>query len=410
MPQSRAAIRRRKRNDRRYKQNDSVLSPIRHNGVARRGGRGIARGGASEGDLPGPEHHPEIQLRNEEAPLTEQIEEIATLPFYRVQHLIKACDLPQHVELQERTIKLALTRLLEGRTPKHGQIWAVRRVIYSLGDTILIAGTGYGKSIVLHALSSLTEFITIQIIPLSKLGANQYEAVSRYPDARACLITAETRKANPGVFRQIEQCMYSHIRLCAEQAALPEFRRCFANPRFRERVRLLAIDEAHVLREWATQKFRTDFLLIHELRRIMSPKAVFFACSATVCSETERVIRTCGGFRQEGSRIGDLEIIRTSIDRPEISINIQPIERGQQTSCEQLFAFLHNAINPETGRLTPQQVPKTLIFLDSKDAILRLADRMRTWLTLRGFAPHVVDQLVSVYTSRTRSHDQNRLY
>jgi len=204
--------------------------------------------------------------------------------------------------------------------------------------------------------------------------------------------------------------MYSHILLGAEQAALPEFRRCFANPRFRERVRLLAIDEAHVLREWATQKFRTDFLLIHELRRIMSPKAVFFACSATVCSETERVIRTCGGFRQEGSRIGDLEIIRTSIDRPEISINIQPIERGQQTSCEQLFAFLHNAINPETGRLTPQQVPKTLIFLDSKDAILRLADRMRTWLTLRGFAPHVVDQLVSVYTSRTRSHDQNRLY
>jgi hypothetical protein len=73
MPQSRVAIRRRRRKevDRRYKQNDSVLGPIRHNGVARRGGRGIARGGASEGDLPGPEHHPEIQLRNEEAPLTE---------------------------------------------------------------------------------------------------------------------------------------------------------------------------------------------------------------------------------------------------------------------------------------------------------------------------------------------------
>jgi superfamily II DNA helicase RecQ len=156
------------------------------------------------------------------------------------------------VGLQERVTKLALTRLLEGRTPKLGQIWAVQRIVYALGDTILIAGTGYGKSIVLHALSSLTEFITIQIIPLSKLGANQYEAVNRYPDATACLITAETRKANPGIFREIEQCKYSHILLGAEQAALPEFRRCFANPRFRERVRLVAIDEAHVLREWAT--------------------------------------------------------------------------------------------------------------------------------------------------------------
>ena len=154
MPQSKASHRKRKGNDRRFKQN-GVLDPIRHNGVARKGGRGIARGGASgfvrcEGDLPGPEHHPEIQLRDEEAPLAEQIEEVTTLPFYRVQHLIKACNLPQHVELQERTVKLALTRLLEGRTPKPGQIWAVRRVIYSLGDTILIAGTGYGKSIVLH--------------------------------------------------------------------------------------------------------------------------------------------------------------------------------------------------------------------------------------------------------------------
>ena len=189
------------------------------------------------------------------------------------------------MELQERAIELALTRLLEGRTPKPGQIWVARRIIYSLGDTILIAGTGYGKSIVLHALSSLTEYITIQIIPLSKLGANQYEAVSRYPDARACLITAETRKANPGIFKQTEQCAYSHILLGAEQAALPEFRRRFTNPQFRERVRLLAIDEAHVLREWAMQEFRTDFLLIHELCRLMSPKTVFFACSATVCLE-----------------------------------------------------------------------------------------------------------------------------
>ena len=111
MPQSKASHRRRKGNDRRFKQN-GVLDPIRHNGVAHMGGRGIARGGASgfvrcEGDLPGPEHHPEIQLRDEEAPLAEQIEEITTLPFYRVQHLIKACNLPQHVELQERTVKLA---------------------------------------------------------------------------------------------------------------------------------------------------------------------------------------------------------------------------------------------------------------------------------------------------------------
>ena len=40
-----------------------------------------------QGDLPRPEQHPVIRSREDEAPIAEQIEEIATLPFHRVQHL-----------------------------------------------------------------------------------------------------------------------------------------------------------------------------------------------------------------------------------------------------------------------------------------------------------------------------------
>ena len=73
MPRTRAYFRRRNGKDRRFKQNNDVIYLICHNGVA----RGIARGRASgfvrgEGDLTGPEQHPEIQLRDKEAPLTEQ--------------------------------------------------------------------------------------------------------------------------------------------------------------------------------------------------------------------------------------------------------------------------------------------------------------------------------------------------
>jgi hypothetical protein len=123
-----------KGNDRRYKQNNGTSGPS-----CRRGAGGLARGGESgfvprQGDLPRPEQHPDIRSREDEAPIAEQIEEIATLPFHRVQHLVKACGLPQHVGLQERAIELALARLLEGRTPKPGQILAVQRIVYGLGD------------------------------------------------------------------------------------------------------------------------------------------------------------------------------------------------------------------------------------------------------------------------------------
>ena len=39
------------------------------------------------------------------------------------------------------------------RQPKHGQVESIGRIVYRLGDTILIARTGYGKSIVLQAAS-----------------------------------------------------------------------------------------------------------------------------------------------------------------------------------------------------------------------------------------------------------------
>jgi superfamily II DNA helicase RecQ len=50
-----------------------------------------------------------------------------------------------------------------------------------MGDTILVAKTGFGKSIVFHAYSVLTGRITIQLIPLSKLGEEQLESIRRYP-------------------------------------------------------------------------------------------------------------------------------------------------------------------------------------------------------------------------------------
>ena len=96
MPQTKAAVRRSKGKDRRYRQNDGMLGQSRRRGapgIAYRGAGGAARRGGGgfvqrQDDLSGQEQHPNIQPGNDEAPLTEQIEEIATLPFHRVQSLV----------------------------------------------------------------------------------------------------------------------------------------------------------------------------------------------------------------------------------------------------------------------------------------------------------------------------------
>ena len=83
-------------------------------------------------------------------------------------------------------------------------------------DTILVAKTGFGKSIVFYAFSVLIGQITIQLIPLSKLGEEQVESIHRYPRTKPCLVTADTKFRNPQLLEQIRSGMYTHILLGLE--------------------------------------------------------------------------------------------------------------------------------------------------------------------------------------------------
>ena len=60
--------------------------------------------------------------------------------------------------------------------------------MYRQGNTILIAKTGYGKTIVLRAVSVITGQVTGQIFPLSKLGCTQVEDIKRIPGTSSIII------------------------------------------------------------------------------------------------------------------------------------------------------------------------------------------------------------------------------
>lgn len=80
------------------------------------------------------------------------------------------------------------------RTAHKGQVTAIQRLVYGHGDTILLARTGYGKSIIFQAVSvMLPDKVIIQIIPLSKLGEEQRDAIKAFPGCNP-LITDALRK------------------------------------------------------------------------------------------------------------------------------------------------------------------------------------------------------------------------
>lgn len=124
------------------------------------------------------------------AAIQSQIKTFESLNAAEVRALVDKCSAEAFVKYQTPLIAQAMRSMLNGREPHEQQVRAVRRLVFGLGDTILVARTGFGKSIVLHAYSVLTHNITLQIIPLSKLGDEQLEAISRYKGSSPCLVTA----------------------------------------------------------------------------------------------------------------------------------------------------------------------------------------------------------------------------
>jgi hypothetical protein len=109
---------------------------------------------------------------------------------------------------------------------------------------------------------------------------------------------------------------------------------------------------------------------------MLSTETIFFACSATIDRESEQFILEKCGFRAEGNNPGDLEIIRTSIDRPDISICICPIPAGKATAYERLGYLLKDAVDVDS-KPTPLKIPKTVIFIDGINKVRSVADALQ---------------------------------
>ena len=95
-----------------------------------------------------------------------------------LQELVSECSVESNVQYQTLLLTQAMRAMLGGREPHEQQVRAVRRLVYGFGDTILVARTGFGKSVVLHAYSVLTGNITLQMLCVGRA------LVTRQPTAQ----------------------------------------------------------------------------------------------------------------------------------------------------------------------------------------------------------------------------------
>jgi hypothetical protein len=227
--------------------------------------------------------------------LVEQLAQVPSTSLEQLPSIVDLARVPELVHRQLDVLAVCLKRILHTqnplrvREPRAEQVRVLRRLIYMRADALLIAKTGFGKSIIYQAYSIATGLTTIQIIPLIKLGEEQTIDVEALKGTRPCLATAATKHENRKLFDEIENGDYTHILLGPEQAASKEFREAVKHPKMQDQVGLVVIDEVHLIEQWG-ERFREQFQMIGLLREVVSPRTVWFGCSATVDDETEQVI------------------------------------------------------------------------------------------------------------------------
>ena len=93
-----------------------------------------------------------------------------------------------------REILDAKLQTIHQKTPKSGQMTAIDALFNEEKDVILIAKTGYGKSMVFHSISALQEgTITLMIMPLLALEEDQKLSIKKmHTSSSPCIVDEET--------------------------------------------------------------------------------------------------------------------------------------------------------------------------------------------------------------------------
>lgn len=206
--------------------------------------------------------------------------------------VIRRCGEPEYLSFQREAMTACLRRILRynddtsDKEPRAEQVTAMCQLVFESTDVLLIARTGFGKSLIFQAFSILTGRTTIQIIPMSRLGIQQHASIQRLAGTKPVLITADNKRRNKSLLNEVGHGSFTHVLCGPEQAVSKEFRAALRKPEFIGNIGLIAIDEAHFIRQWGTQ-FRPDFQAIGELRQLLPQDAVTFACTSTAGPDTE---------------------------------------------------------------------------------------------------------------------------
>ncbi len=178
-------------------------------------------------------------------------------------------------------------------------------------DSLVVLPTGGGKSLCYQVPPLVAARMDVVVSPLIALMRDQVEGLLQNGYPAAALHSHLSPAEQEVVVRGVEAGEYRLLFVAPERLVQPEFLDFLAA----QRVRSLAIDEAHCISQWG-HDFRPEYRQLAMLRERF-PEASVHAFTATA---TERVRRDI----VERLALSEPEILVGQFDRPNLTYRVQP--------------------------------------------------------------------------------------
>ena len=219
---------------------------------------------------------------------------------------------------------IEIIKLVFGFEPRMKQLEAIMCVLRG-NDLILLAKTSFGKSLIPQSIPFiLPGSIVIFILPLNVIGQEQCSKLAALPGAGPIHVSSENFHLD-GTLVDIHSGAYTHIYISPELIYDPAMFEILTDPTFKIHVALVVIDELHLVKNW--KHSRKEYALLYKIRSIIE-SVPFVGLTATCDEQTLVEIKEIIRFRL------DTAIIRTEVDRPEITITIKKIAQGKFSNFE----------------------------------------------------------------------------
>lgn len=187
---------------------------------------------------------------------------------------------------KDPTIHSTLRKLFGHSTFRDGQEWAISRCL-NKQRSLLVAPTGFGKSLCFTLPAAMMEGVCIVVSPLLSLIQDQIRVLP----ARLPAVTLSGPMSTASMAATLDDIIRGRIKVLfvsPERLTSASFRRLFrprwnqetkAYERFFPEVSLFCVDEAHCLSQWA-HNFRPSYLRLRSVIDMIEPKSVL-AITAT---------------------------------------------------------------------------------------------------------------------------------